>query len=55
MSGTKVAEILEAASRLAALLTEVQGHLVRTRMFRMPEALGRFVTQDLQMLRLSAG
>ena len=47
LAGIDLREIFEAASRLAVLLTELQG-LLKARGIRIPEALGRFVIDDLK-------
>jgi hypothetical protein len=51
LAGLDLAEILEAASRLAVLLTDLQD-LLKARGARVPEAFGRFVTEDLKAFRV---
>jgi predicted nucleotidyltransferase len=48
LAGIDLVEIFEAAVRLATVLTDLQDRLVRTGMFHMPEALGRYVANDLK-------
>jgi hypothetical protein len=49
-AGLDLAEIWGAASRLAVLLTDLQD-LLKARGARVPEAFGRFVTEDLEAFR----
>jgi hypothetical protein len=53
-SGIDLGDVLEAAIRLASVLTDLQRRLVETGRYRLAEAFGRFVTRDLKTLRSSA-
>lgn len=55
VSGLEPSRLMEAASRLGALLSNLQSRLSRDRGYRFPEDFGRFVGDDLKVLRPGGG